>query len=72
MSQTAAVRCCNLVGDNCISPSECLIGTFDQAEEKCASIGMRLCTPNELENNLCCKTGCEFDGVLVWQKDVGK
>ena len=72
MSQTAPVRCCDLLGDNCITPSECLIGTFDQAEEKCASIGMRLCTPNELENNLCCTTGCGFDYKLIWQRDIGK
>ena len=75
--QEAAVRCCSLSGINCITPGghnaehygRCLeTATFHEAEEKCASINMRLCTLDELESNLCCGTGCYFDLKPTWHK----
>ena len=71
MLETAAVRCCNLDGDNCTTPEECLRVSFEKAEEECARIGMRLCSKYELKQNLCCNTGCDFDGMLTWHKDNG-
>ena len=68
MSQKAAVACCSIAGDECERPKECLIVTFDQAQEKCASIGKRICTPMELVSDLCCSKGCNFDGKLNWQE----
>jgi len=73
----AAVRCCSLSGINCITPGgheaehhgRCLNNsTFDDAEKKCAAIDMRLCTSDELRNNLCCGSGCNFDKKPTWQK----
>ena len=72
--QLAAVRCCSMAGDNCVTPGETTPGkcfkngTLDQAQEKCAAIGRRLCTPAELNDNRCCGTGCMFDLELTWQK----
>ena len=40
--QVAAVRCCNI--NDCVTPkgpNECFKVTFDQAEEKCAEIGVK-------------------------------
>ena len=69
MSQTAAVSCCSIAGDECKRPKDpCLTVTFDQAHEKCASIGKRICTPMELASDLCCFKGCGFDGKLNWQE----
>ena len=77
MPQEAAVRCCSLSGISCITPGGhdaeqyggCLEKTtFEEAEGKCASINMRLCTLEELESNLCCGTGCEFDMKPTWHK----
>jgi len=73
----AAVRCCSLSDINCITPGgpqfkhhgECLeTATFEEAEEKCASINMRLCTSDELKSNMCCRTGCGFDTKPTWHK----
>jgi len=74
---TAAVRCCSWSGINCITPGgheaeqygRCLNNsTFDEAEKKCAAIDMRLCTSDELRNNVCCGSGCNFDKKPTWQK----
>ena len=72
ISQKAAVACCNVPGDECVRPAECLIVTFEKAQEKCASIGKRLCSPKELASDLCCGLGCHFDAKLNWQKGEGK
>merc|ERR1712223_895991 len=73
----AAVRCCSVSGIDCITPGgiqskhhgECWeTATFEEAEKKCASIDMRLCTSDELKSNLCCRTGCGFDTKPTWQK----
>ena len=36
------------------------------AQQKCADIGRRLCTLNELSGNKCCERGCAFDDRLTW------
>ena len=64
--QVAAVRCCNT--NDCVTPNECFKVTLDQAEEECAKIQRRLCTPDELNGNKCCRSGCGFDLELTWQK----
>ena len=67
--QVAAVRCCNM--NDCVTPkgpNECFKVTLDQAEEECAKIQRRLCTPDELNGNKCCRSGCGFDLELTWQK----
>ena len=51
---------------------ECFNVTFDEAQKKCASLGKRLCTPNELANDICCGLGCQFDKELQWQVEDGK
>jgi hypothetical protein len=40
--------------------------TFDEAEEACADAGLRLCTQPELESDMCCSTGCEYDNLRMW------
>ena len=75
--QEAAVRCCSLSDISCITPGGhnakqyggCMeTATFEEAEGKCTSMNMRLCTSDELESNLCCGTGCEFDMKPTWHK----
>ena len=66
--ENAAVRCCDLAGEYCVTPSECLITTYEEAEEKCTKMGMRLCTPYELESNHCCDSGCNFKCANTWAK----
>jgi len=70
--QEARVRCCSKWGD-CLTPqyaqNQCFSKTtFKEAEQICNSMNLRLCTPVELNNNVCCRTGCNFDNQLVWQK----
>mmetsp|Transcript_57484 Transcript_57484/g.186736 ORF Transcript_57484/g.186736 Transcript_57484/m.186736 type:complete len:631 (-) Transcript_57484:609-2501(-) len=63
----AAVRCCSMDGRTCQTQSlGCQWGTFPQTEAICAARGLRLCTRSELEKDVCCNTGCNFDGVLAW------
>lgn len=71
ISQIAGVRCCSDIingRDKCKTPRPCLSGTYDQAQRKCEEIGRRLCTSDELRSNICCRSGCGFDGQLIWQK----
>merc|ERR1739838_183814 len=45
----------------------CLAGfSFPDAEQACASRGLRLCTKVELASGLCCGSGCGFDNQLAW------
>ena len=71
-SQKAGVACCNMAGDECVRPDDCLTVTFEKAEEKCVSIGMRLCTVLEQASGLCCGLGCGLDYELAWQVGTGK
>ena len=43
--------------------------SHEQAATECAAIGMRLCTRQELASSMCCRTGCQADGALVWTAD---
>ena len=66
-SQTSAVRCCSLDGGSCESKiPDCSTLSFSKAQQKCSEFRMRLCTKEELSNNICCGTGCSFDLELVW------
>jgi hypothetical protein len=75
----AAVRCCSNDDDSCISvcvggsgtmPLTTISGgswssaTYYEATAECEAQGMRLCDVSELP--ICCQTGCEYDGNLVW------
>eukprot|EP00929_Paragymnodinium_shiwhaense_P093305 TRINITY_DN5343_c4_g1_i1.p1 TRINITY_DN5343_c4_g1~~TRINITY_DN5343_c4_g1_i1.p1 ORF type:complete len:5356 (-),score=897.12 TRINITY_DN5343_c4_g1_i1:93-15986(-) len=75
----AAVRCCSLGGDECITvlgPNEdynvgCFPeASFEEARDLCEDRGYRLCTLIELMNKTCCGTGCGFDSYLVWSNKV--
>jgi len=67
---TASVRCCSISGDTC--DSDHLDGgcqsdkTYVEATALCAANGERLCTEVEIDSQLCCSTGCNFDGHQVW------
>lgn len=66
-TQTGAVRCCSFDGGSCKSEiPDCLTLTFSEAQQKCVTFGMRLCSKQELFSNICCRTGCLFDEKLVW------
>jgi hypothetical protein len=40
--------------------------TYQQAYDKCDSLGARLCTREELYNDCAKGTGCQHDGDLIW------
>ena len=66
-TQTGAVRCCSFDGESCKSKiPDCSTLSFSKAQQKCSEFRMRLCTEEELSNNICCGTGCSFDLKLVW------
>lgn len=71
--RTAAVRCCSMDGNSCSSslPSGgCRSGrTFAEAQGDCAANGMRLCTEVELESQVCCHTGCQFNCAMIWAQN---
>ena len=67
------MRCCSYNTSDCITPNDdCLKSanlTIEQAKTKCAQIGRRLCTPDELGSGRCCSrsgSGCDFDNKLTW------
>ena len=69
---SAAVRCCSIDGDRCVSvcgqehPS-LYTSNASTAYAACATRGLRLCTRAELlKKNLCCKNGCQSDARPVW------
>jgi len=59
------VACCNNSGagsrPGCVSAA-----TFGEAEAKCESEGLRLCTKDEIEDNATKGQGCSFDAYLQW------
>ena len=66
-TKTGAVRCCSFDGESCKSKiPDCSTLSFSKAQQKCSEFRMRLCTKEELSNNICCGTGCSFDLELVW------
>lgn len=69
---TASVRCCSYGGDHCDTEDlgetcEQLEGkTFAEAVEICALNSMRLCSEEEISEQICCQTGCNFDSHHIW------
>lgn len=69
---TAAVRCCTMDGESCMTtdiPNQvgCIFDkTSDEAISICAASGMRLCTAAEINLSVCCETGCGLDDHLIW------
>ena len=63
----AGVRCCSEDGSTCTTIGICPGGsTHSKAKETCEGQGMRLCTKDELLNEVCCKAGGNCDNHLVW------
>jgi len=74
--EKARVRCCSNDGTQCktaeLGTCESLNErTLDEAHTICKKQNMRLCTELELNSNICCGTGCDTDGSLVWVKPPG-
>jgi hypothetical protein len=52
-------------------PGGCQSGkTFFEAWQICAANGERLCTEEEINDRLCCGSGCGFDHHQVWVSDI--
>ena len=66
MFAKGAVRCCSKNGKTCITPKRCMTTTLARAQARCAKMGRRICTAEELAKNKCCGTGCGFDSRLTW------
>ena len=64
-----AVRCCSKNGQTCVTPKPCMTTTLAMAQARCAKMGRRICTAEELAKNKCCGTGCGFDSRLTWHSD---
>ncbi|KAJ9472399.1 hypothetical protein DIPPA_34911 [Diplonema papillatum] len=71
-AEYGAVRCCGYGGGYCESRYHhtlCYSSnvTFVAATSMCRTVGRaRLCTAAELEKELCCGTGCNYDSEPVW------
>ena len=70
-SSYAFVRCCYTRGaTSCSTISDCEdsgdLVTFEEAVQKCATDGQRLCTKDELLEEICCGTGGSCDSYGVW------
>lgn len=69
---TAAVRCCEIDGNSCVSQVDgtChTTSTFSQAQGVCHAAGLRLCSHEEISDGRCCGTGCWFNHYAVWVSD---
>ena len=73
---SAAVRCCSINGDRCVSvcgqehPS-LYTSNASTAYAACATRGLRLCIRMELlKKNLCCQNGCQSDARPVWTDET--
>lgn len=44
--------------------------TYDEAKAECTAQGMRLCTAEELSDEVCCGSGCGFDAKAVWSSSA--
>ena len=44
--------------------------THSEAEDMCLKLGMRLCTKDELLDEICCKTGGNCDSYPVWTSTI--
>ena len=69
-----SVNCCSgsqATGNLECSRDGCLETTlYSDAESFCSSQGMRLCTKAELESQVCCRNGCNFDKRISWTSDI--
>jgi len=75
VTDTAAVRCCRnsavaVTGIECETDvnGQCNSGiSWGQAKQVCETSGWRLCTLTELQSNVCCGTGCDYDYMTnIW------
>jgi len=68
----AAVRCCKDAPGGLTCETDvnnlCNAGkTWSEAKQICESNGHRLCTLTELQSNVCCGTGCNYDYMTnIW------
>ena len=70
----AAVRCCSdeyPVSLNCASRNssgDCFGygATFAEAKSICKADNRRLCRSDEIDNDICCGSGCEYDRMFAW------
>ena len=70
-SLKAGVRCCSGDGSQCDTVGTCPgESTYYDAVDKCAAIGKRLCTKDELLSEVCCGTGGNCDSYAVWTSTV--
>jgi hypothetical protein len=73
-SSALSVNCCSgseETGDLDCSRNGCFETMFhSDAEFLCKSQGKRLCTTTELESQVCCRQGCNFDKRESWTSDV--
>jgi len=70
-SSYAFVRCCSTFrGTSCSTISDCEdsgdLVTYEEAVQKCATYGQRLCSKDELLEEICCGTGGSCDSYGVW------
>merc|ERR1739845_141878 len=79
-AENHSIRCCSdvemqgkgwkkqdqcAVWANSLTP-HCHEASFAEAAQICEAFGARLCTKTELASRCTIKTGCGFDGHLVW------
>merc|ERR1711899_673787 len=71
-SHLAGVRCCSQDGNSCVTPGNCPDDnmSFDDATRKCAELGKRLCTKDELNGEVCCGTGGMCNLYEVWSSEA--
>ena len=66
----AGVRCCvkDSTGVSCITDLSCDTDkmSYDDAVAHCKGLGRRLCTKDELLDDICCETGGGCDTSAVW------
>lgn len=67
----AGVSCCSMNGTTCSRPCDVSrqLFTLTAAMSECALLGMRLCTPTEVD--VCCASGCGYDSMPVWLQMIG-
>ena len=68
ISYLSGVRCCSDDGSTCETPGNCPADNmpFDNAKQKCAQLGKRLCTKDQLMSGVCCGTGGGCNRDEVW------
>ena len=56
--------CADYSGSTCSDDTVCLLVDYAEANARCAALGMRLCTEDEVAQAE--STGCEYDREYVW------